>query len=169
MQTVKPKPDIELSIPKKMWIPYLMLLGITLGASLCAGAVVAPVIFHADDILGGGILGHFQEGLIMTQIFLKMNWLVNITCVVIIVVEGYHFIRFYRDRITFFSAFVTVWTGFMFTLYYTPQIVEFQRQGESIVENELFQKAHMASEWDFKIFVVALAILLGRYFYRKIV
>jgi hypothetical protein len=27
----------------------------------------------------------------------------------------------------------------------------------------------MMSEWDFKIFVVALTILLGRYLYRKIV
>jgi hypothetical protein len=168
-QPTGPKPAIELSIPKKLWIPYLMLLGITLGAGLCAGVIGAPVIFHADDLLGGGVLTHFQEGLVMTQIFVKMNWLVNLTCVVILVVEGYHFLRFYRDQITFYSAFVTVWTGFMFTLYYTPQILEFQRQGESIMENELFAKTHMMSEWDFKIFVVALAILLGRYLYRKIV
>jgi len=77
-------------------------------------------------------------------------------------------LRFWRDSWTFYSAFVTVWTGFMFTLYYTPQIVEFQQQGETIVNNTLFQKAHMASEWDFKIFVVALTLLLGRYLYRKI-
>jgi len=103
-----PNSPIELSMPKKLWIPYLILLGITLGAGLCAGVFAAPVIFHADDLLGGGVLTHYQEGLIMTQIFLKMNWLVNIACVLI-------------------------------------------------------------SEWDFKIFVVALAILLGRYLYRKIV
>jgi|GEM_PF-208856 len=164
-----PKSPVELSMPKKLWIPYLMLLGITLGAGLCAGVFGAPVIFHADDLLGGGVLTHYQEGIVMTKIFLKLGWLVNVTCVAILVAEGYHFLRFYRDQITFYSAFVTVWTGFMFTLYYTPQIVEFQQQGESILGNELFQKTHMMSEWDFKIFVVALAILLGRYLYRKIV
>ncbi|WOE71151.1 DUF4149 domain-containing protein [Hydrogenimonas thermophila] len=164
-----PKSTVELSMPKKVWIPYLMLLGITLGVGLCAGVFAAPVIFHADDLLGGGVLSHYQEGLIMTQIFLKMNWLVNITSIAILVAEGYHFLRFYRDQITFYSAFVTVWTGFMFTLYYTPQIVEFQKQGESILDNKLFQNAHMMSEWDFKIFIVALTVLLGRYLYRKIV
>ncbi|MCF6200766.1 MAG: DUF4149 domain-containing protein [Hydrogenimonas sp.] len=165
----KAKSPIELSMPKFLWIPYLMLLGITLGVGLSVGVFAAPVIFNADDLLGSGVLTHYQEGLIMTQIFLKSNIVVTITCIAILVAEGYHFIRFYRDPITFYSAFVTVWSGFMFTLYYTPQIVEFQAQGESILENELFQKAHIASEWDFKIFVVALAILLGRYLYRKIV
>ena len=166
---VPPKPVIELSMPKKLWIPYMILLGTTLGASLCAGVFAAPVIFHADELLGGGVLSHYQEGVIMTQIFLKLGWLVNLTCAAILVAEGYHFLRFYRDQITFYSAFVTVWTGFMFTLYYMPQIVEFQRQGESILSNEVFQNTHMMSEWDFKIFVVALTILLGRYLYRKIV
>ncbi len=165
----KPSSPIELSMPKYLWIPYLILLGITLGVAICAGVFAAPVIFHADDLLGGGVLTHYQEGLVMTQIFLKINIVVNVTCVAILVAEGYHFIRFYRDQITFYSAFVTVWSGFMFTLYYTPQILEFQAQGESILKNELFQKAHIASEWDFKIFVVALTILLGRYLYRKIV
>ncbi len=165
----RPDAAVKLSMPKYLWIPYLMLLGITLGIGLSAGVFAAPVIFHADDLLGGGVLSHYQEGLIMTQIFIKSNIVVNITCAAILVAEGYHFLRFYRDPVTFYSAFVTVWTGFMFTLYYTPQILEFQAQGESILENELFQKAHIASEWDFKIFVVALAILLGRYLYRKIV
>ncbi len=165
----QPNSPIELSMPKYLWIPYLMLLGITLGIGISAGVFAAPVIFHADDLLGGGVLTHYQEGLIMTQIFMKSNIIVNITCAAILVAEGYHFLRFYRDQITFYSAFVTVWSGFMFTLYYTPQILEFQAQGESILENELFQKAHIASEWDFKIFVVALTILLGRYLYRKIV
>jgi len=85
------KSPIELSMPKKLWIPYLILLGATLGAALCAGAFSAPVIFHADDLLGGGVLSHYQEGLVMTQIFLKLGWLVNLACAVILFVEGYHF------------------------------------------------------------------------------
>ena len=163
------KSPIELSLPKKLWIPYLILLGATLGAALCAGVFAAPVIFHADDLLGGGVLSHYQEGVVMTQIFQKLGWLVNLACAAILFVEGYHFLRFWRDSWTFYSAFVTVWTGFLFTLYYMPQIVEFQQRGETIVQNGLFQKTHMVSEWDFKIFVVALTLLLGRYLYRKIV
>ena len=163
-----PKPAIELSMPKKLWIPYLILLGVTLGAAVCAGVFAAPVIFHADELLGGGVLTHYQEGVVMTRIFLKLGWLVNLACALILVAEGYHFLRFYRDQITFYSAFVTVWTGFMFTLYYMPQIVAFQKQGVSILDNEIFQGTHMMSEWDFKLFVVALTVLLGRYLYRKL-
>jgi hypothetical protein len=163
-----PQTPIELSMPKKLWIPYLMLLGATLGVGLCVGLFAAPVVFHADDILGGGVISHFQEGQVMTQIFLKSNMLINLTCSAILVVEGYHFIRFWRDAVTFYSAFVTVWTGFLFTLYYTPQIVAFQQQGISIMQNKAFQNTHMMSEWDYKLFVVALAVLLGRYLYRKI-
>ena len=160
--------NIKLAMPKIVWILYLILLGVTLGIGLCTGVIVAPIIFNADNLLGGGVLSHYQEGLIMTQIFTKMNWFVNITCIAIVIVESYHFMRFYRDKISFYSAFVTVWTGFMFTLYYTPQIIEFQKEGKSILENKLFQNTHMMSEWDFKIFVVALTILLSRYLYRKI-
>jgi len=164
-----PNSTIELSVPKMVWIIYLILLSATLGVGLSIGAFVAPVIFSADSLLGGGVLSHYQEGVVMTQIFLKMNWLVNATSIAILVIEGYHFLRFYRDKITFYFAFITVWTGFMFTLYYTPQILEFQKQGISILDNKLFQNVHLMSELDFKVFIIALTVLLGRYLYRKIV
>ncbi len=158
----------DMCISKSFLIFYLLVLGVTLGISLSLGVFVAPVIFHADDILGG-VLNHYQEGLIMTQIFVKSGYFIAFASILVLVVEVYHFFVFCRDKITFFSAFAVVWMGLMFVFYYTPQIIEFQKMGESVVNNKLFQKAHFASELDFKIFVIALTILFVRYLYRKIV
>ncbi|NPA82823.1 MAG: DUF4149 domain-containing protein [Epsilonproteobacteria bacterium] len=155
-------------IPKHLWIIYLTLLGVTLGVAVCVGVFAAPVIFHADDLLGGGVLNHYQEGVIMTEIFVRSNYLITFTSIAVLLVEAYHFFVFCRDKITFFSAFAVVWMGLMFTLYYTPQIIEFQQMGESILKNELFQKTHFASELDYKLFVLSLAVLFVRYLYRKI-
>ena len=159
----------DMCIPKYLWIVYLMVLGIALGVAICTGVFGASVIFHADDLLGGGVLNHYQEGLIMTKIFIRSNYIITFVSISILLIEGYHFFVFCRDKITFFSAFVAVWTGLMFTLYYTPQIVEFQQIGKSVLKNELFQKTHIASEWDYKLFVISLALLLGRYLYRKVI
>ena len=158
----------DMCISKPFLIFYLLVLGTALGVSLSLGVFVAPVIFHADAILSG-VLNHYQEGLIMTQIFVRSGYFIAFASILVLVVELYHFFVFCRDKITFFSAFGVVWMGLMFVFYYTPQIIEFQKIGESIVDNKLFQKAHFASELDFKIFVVCLTILFVRYLYRKIV
>jgi len=48
-----------------------------LGAVVYAGAVVAPNIFHSELIFGKEIISNYQEGLIMTQNFLKLGYFVN--------------------------------------------------------------------------------------------
>lgn len=158
----------EHTIPRWLWILYLPLIGVTIGVALSSGAMGAPVIFNANLYLGQEILSHFQEGVLMTAIFERGNILIALTSVMILLVEGYHFLYFYRDRITFFSAFVAVCTGFLFVFYYTPQILEFQARGESVVSDPLFQKAHLASEIDFKLFLAAAMLLLVRYLMRRL-
>ena len=154
-------------IPKPLLIFYLTLLGSTLGVCIALGIFVAPVVFHANSLLKGAI-DHYQEGLIMTEIFVRSNYLIAFTSLFVLAVEAYHFLFFCRDKITFFSAFGVVWMGLMFVFYYTPQIIEFQKTGESVLKNELFQKAHFASELDYKILLVCLTILFVRYLYRKL-
>jgi len=55
-------------------ISYLLILGIILGATIYAGAVVAPVTFHSKQWLSSEILSRFQEGLIMTQNFVRLGY-----------------------------------------------------------------------------------------------
>ena len=45
---------------------------------------------------------------------------------------------------------------------YTPKILEYQSQGESVMMDNGFEALHKASELDFKILLLMLLILFGR-------
>ena len=156
------------SIPKGITIAYFILLGITLGAGLYAGIVVAPVTFHSEHYLGSEILNRFQEGLIMTENFVRLSYLVDFTVLAVALYEGFKYKNFDRDTVTSVSAFLVIATGLLYVHYYIPQILEFQAQGETVTESKLFENTHFASELDFKLFALALLVLLARNLYRTL-
>jgi hypothetical protein len=139
---------------------YLTLLGATLGAVLYAGIVVAPVTFHAGRWLGEGVLSHYQMGLIMTQNFVGLSYLVTVTMVAVFLYEGYKYKMFERDRLTTTAALVVLMSGALFNWYYLPDIVTMQMAGEAMTRSEVFQNVHKASEIDFKIFAAAVLLLM---------
>jgi len=156
-----------ITIPKWVTIAYILILSITLGAALYAGAVVAPVIFHSDLALGDELLSHFQEGLIMTKNFLKLSYLVDLTILSVILYEGFRFKSFERDSVGLLSAVLVVLSGLLYSSYYIPQILELQAQGEKATQSKIFENAHFASELDFKLFAFALLVLIIRNIYRN--
>ena len=139
---------------------YLILLGATLGAVLYAGIVVAPVIFHADRWLGEGVLSHFHMGLLMTQNFIGLSYLVSMTMLAVFLYEGYKYKMFERDKLTTAFALLLLMSGALFNWYYLPDIVTMQMAGEEMTRGEIFQKVHKASEIDFKIFALAILGLM---------
>lgn len=147
---------------KMATIGYLVLLGMTLGAGLYAGAVVAPVIFHSANWLGDGNLSHYQEGVIMTQNFIRLSYLVDFAMIMIFLYEGYKYKMFERDSIVTLAAIMSVMSGLFFAHYYLPQIVSLQALGESATKGADFSSLHSASEIDFKIFTAALLVLIVR-------
>jgi hypothetical protein len=153
-------------IPKGITIAYLILLGIALGAGLYAGIVVAPVTFHSELYLGSELLSRFQEGLIMTENFVRLSYLVDFTVLAVALYEGFKYKTFDRDTITSVSAFLVLASGLLYVHYYIPQILEFQQKGEEITKSKLFENTHFASELDFKLFTTALLVLLARNLYR---
>ncbi len=157
-----------INIPKNISIIYFILLGVTLGSVIFAGAFVAPTIFHAEELLKGDIINRFQEGLIMTSIFVKLSYLVNITIVAVIFYEGYRFKSFERDSIALLSAVTVVLSGMLYSFYYIPQILEMQSRGEKITQSKIFENTHFASELDFKLFSFALLLLIIRNLYRSV-
>ncbi len=157
-----------IKIPRYITTIYIILLGIMLGAGLYAGIVVAPTIFHSEVALGDELLTRFQEGLIMTVNFVKLGYLVTITILAVIFYEGYRFKSFERDGVALLSAVVVVLSGLLYAHYYIPQILEFQAQGEEVTKSKLFENTHFASELDFKLFTLALLILLVRNIYRNL-
>ncbi|HHD77233.1 MAG TPA: DUF4149 domain-containing protein [Campylobacteraceae bacterium] len=156
------------TIPKGITIAYFMLLGITLGAGLYAGIVVAPVIFHAELYLGAPLLSRFQEGLIMTENFIRLGYLVDFTVLAVALYEGFKYKNFDRDITTTVSALLVLASGLLYMHYYIPQILELQKKGESVTQSELFENTHFASELDFKLFALALTVLLARNLYRTL-
>ena len=155
-------------IPKGITVAYFILLGIMIGAGLYAGAVVAPVVFHSDLYLGEDLLSRFQEGQIMTENFVRLSYLVDFTVLIVALYEGFKYKNFDRDTITSVSAFLVLSTGLLYVHYYIPQILAFQKEGEKVTESKLFENTHFASELDFKLFIVALTVLLARNLYRTI-
>jgi len=143
-------------------IAYLVLLGMTLGAGLFAGVVVAPVAFHTEQWLGAEVLTHYQEGLIMTQNFVRLSYLVNFALLAVFLYEGYKYKKFERDTITQVATFFVFATGLLFAHYYIPDILTMQMAGEEMTESAAFVSTHKGSEINFKIFSMALLVLMVR-------
>jgi len=141
---------------------YLILLGATLGAVLYAGIVVAPVTFHSELWLGSEMLSKFQEGLIMTQNFVHLSYLVTFMVIAVALYEGYKYKKFERDTITQIATFFVIATGLMFGYYYLPDIITMQMAGEAMTKTEAFVNTHKGSEINIKIFAVALLVLIVR-------
>jgi len=143
-------------------IGYIIVLGSLLGASIYAGAVVAPTIFGSEVYLGKEILTQYQEGLIMSVNFYKLGIFVDFSILAIFLYEGYKYKMGERDNITLGATFLALATGLMFAHYYIPDIVMMQHAGEQMTQSQEFINTHKGSEINFKIFALAIFVLLIR-------
>ncbi len=139
---------------------YLIWLGVMLGAVLYAGAVVAPVIFNSAKYLGTSILSHYQEGLLMTQNFILLSYVVTLTIIFVFLYEGYKYKMGERDKFTLAVTFILLFTGSMFNWYYLSDIVTMQMAGEKMTQSSAFLATHKGSELDFKIFALSILLLM---------
>ncbi|CAA6801507.1 MAG: Membrane protein [uncultured Sulfurovum sp.] len=137
-------------------IIFIITLGMTLGAGLFAGIVVAPTIFNSEVLLGSELLTRFQEGLLMTQVFERLAYLVNIAVVFVVLYEVIKYKAFESTRWSLLFSFLVVATGLLFTSYYIPQILEMQSLGEAATLGEKFENIHKGSELNFKFFAFSI-------------
>ncbi len=143
-----------------MTITYLIMLGAVFGASIYAGAVVAPTIFHSEAFFGGEVISNFQEGLLMTSNFEKLGVLVTFMVFFALFYEATKWKSFESDRWTLIALFFFVASGLLFSGYYIPDIIVMQLQGEAMTQSETFKNVHFASELDFKLFAFSTLALL---------
>lgn len=143
-----------------MTITYIITLGLTLGAGLLAGIVVAPTIFNSELLLGSELLSQFQEGLLMTQVFKSLTYLVNFMVLFVIIYEVIKWKSFESDKWTTMATFLVVASGLLFTSYYTPDIIQMQMAGEAMTQTPAFENTHKGSELDFKLFAFSTLALL---------
>lgn len=123
---------------------------------LFLGIVVAPIIFFPSEIIGDGVLSHFQSGLLMTQIFIKFNYLLLFVSVFSV------FYELFNNKLLSFRVILSVLIlicACVFVFYYTDKILDFQALGESVIANSDFQKYHKHSEIIFKLMAILQSIL----------
>ena len=136
---------------------YLLLIGLALGA-IIASAFSAPVNFGAASFVEGLEITLFQSGVLMTQIFIKLNILLNILAVFIIIYEVIIF-KTTRQKIAPLLGFISVILILLFTLYYTPYILQAQQMGEESIQTLKFDAMHKQSVLVFKTLLITLFLL----------
>jgi len=151
-----------MKINKTIKAIYLLIIGIAIGASLYAGAVVAPVTFHSEKWLGSELLSRFQEGLIMTQNFVGLGYIILFTMIAIFLYEGYKYKSFNRDLITTIASLGAIMSGALFKFFYMDSIINMQKQGESIVNSKIFENMHKGSEIALVLFMIFLITIFIR-------
>lgn len=145
----------------------LFLLASIIGVELILGIVVAPTIFFPQNLIEEGVLSHFQSGLMMTQIFIKMGYLLIFVSVVNFLYEIYSLIK---DEIKFQIKFQIKFSKFMlsllililsliFVFYFTNTIIELQNLGENATKTQEFISIHNASEVVIKIILIMQVFL----------
>lgn len=139
---------------------YLWLLGIGVGCIVALGMFAAPIIFRASSFLPHISVEH--SGVLMAQIFLKCNAFFNFLACVIIV---YELVSLLRARFFTHSIQRYLWTILgginvcliaLFTLYYTPSILDSHLQTNMTD----FDTLHKQSEFVFKALFVGLSALM---------
>jgi hypothetical protein len=143
-------------------LAYLLLLGSTLGAVLVLGIVVAAVIFNSDNYLSMALLDHYNEGLLMGEIFRRFSYVTYLLAASVVLYEIFEYRALRRDLIAQLSAFVVISTSLLFSAVYTPKILQMQAMGAEATMSDAFEGLHTASEIDFKILAVALIVLFVR-------
>lgn len=141
----------------------LFLLAAMIGIELILGIVVAPVIFYPANFIGEGVLSHFQSGLMMTQIFIKMGYLLIFVSIFNLLFEIYSFIKEdMKFQIKFSKLILSILIlilSLAFILYFTNTIVELQNLGDQATKSQEFLSIHNASEVVIKIILLMQVFL----------
>jgi hypothetical protein len=141
---------------------YLLVLGMSLGAVLVLGAVVAPVVFHSDRYVVDMFIDHYNMGMIMGEIFRRFAYWAYFLAAYIAFYEAYMYKSGQRDATVFAAAATALFSALMFAAIYVPKILLMQSMGKEATQSDTFANIHVASEIDFKLLAIALLVLFIR-------
>lgn len=137
---------------------YLFLLGLGVGAMICAGVFSAPAIFRASSIVEGLEITLFQSGVLMTSIFVKLNFLLVALGVIIFIYEIFSFFK-YKNKLSVLFGAISIVLIYLFAFYYTPFVIDTQKLGEDGIATLIFDKIHKESVLVFKALLLCLFAL----------
>ncbi len=146
-------------LPQFITILYLFMLAFGCGVIISLGVLVAPVIFYAHNYISDGtILSQFQSGLIMTEIFIRGGYILTFIAAFVTLYELFAYSSTHSKKRFIIFGGIAVISILLFTLYYTPAVVELQKQGENVLAQSHFNSLHKQSVW---VFEIALLSLVG--------
>ena len=132
---------------------YLLVLGISAGAIIATGALSAPVIFNMDSILGLGI-SNAESGLVMGNIFSRLNYVLLALMIVMIIYEIVCVFAKSSYRIPcLILLIINIVCILLFVFYYSPFLLN-----QENLADENFDLAHKQSVLVFKILMTTLML-----------
>lgn len=147
---------------KSLVASYFLFLGAVIGIEFAAGALIAPIIFFPAQFIGDGVLTHFQSGILMTQVFLRFNIILLVFVLLAWAFEAYMYKIGEKDLWTFLLLIGISICAYLFVFYFTPFILEAQKQGAEATVSTEFTKMHKGSEFDMKALMMLQIALLFR-------
>jgi len=141
---------------------YFIVLAATFGAVLVLGAIVAPVVFHTDQMTVNLLIDNYNAGIIMGEIFHRFSYWVYFVAAFVALYEAMAYKMGQRDAISFAAAVTVIFSSLMFSAIYVPKILSMQALGAEAAQSDTFQNVHVASELDFKILALSLLVLFIR-------
>ena len=140
---------------------YIFLLIAVFSINIFLGVVVIPTIFNSEIIFKQELLSKFNEGLLMTNVFIKLKFILIILMIYIFIYEFIiKFNNFKNDILIIITSSIVLLTSYLFIGYYIPNILELQNMGEIMTNSEKFISLHQASEINFKLLSCLLLILI---------
>ena len=141
---------------------YFLVLAILIGVEIALGGLVAPVIFYPQNIIGDGVLSHFQSGQMMSVVFVKFNYLllgVSIFAFIYEFIGLKNSVKFGIKLSSFMLCLINLVLAISFVFYFTPFVLSAQAAGEAATQTAEFAAIHRASEWVMKLMMFAQIIL----------
>lgn len=131
---------------------YVLLLGIGVGALIATGALSAPVVFSMSSLLDGMHITREQSGIVMGQIFVRLNYMLVALLIIMAIYEILSLIaNSAYGKICFVLLLINAVCIVLFVFYYTPFILDPQ----NLVKDN-FDSMHEGSVIVFKILTFGL-------------
>lgn len=146
---------------KAIFVVYMIIVGIGIGGVLTLGVFVAPVVFNANLFINEPTMSLLDSGMIMSEVFYRFGIFLNFVAFSIVFYEGYMIYLKKHSLTPLVFATVSVICIGLFTLYFTPSILEAQRLGVEGISSQSFNTTHKLAELDFKVLLGALVGLFG--------
>jgi len=141
---------------------YLLTLAASFGGVLVLGALVAPVVFHADSLPVNILIDKYNAGIVMAEIFHRYSYWLYFVAFFVLIYEVIQYKTAKRDAVIMASSSLVVFAALMFSVVYAPKILSMQALGHEATLSDTFLHIHLAAEIDFKLLAISLAVLFIR-------